>query len=165
MKRLTKLVLAALVISLMMVGTVFAYQQAPMLDNMDLPPIEERLPENPMVLPVFEAIGQYGGTLRMSMKDPFSTGAVHSGFFSEPLVKWDPTGTGFEANLAEKWEVSEDGLVYRFYLRKGVKWSDGYLLPLKTLSSGTTTICSTRTLRLHSGLAEFWRRTGGTPHH
>jgi peptide/nickel transport system substrate-binding protein len=130
MKRLTKLVLAALVISLMMVGTVFAYQQAPMLDNMDLPPIEERLPENPMVLPVFEAIGQYGGTLRMSMKDPFSTGAVHSGFFSEPLVKWDPTGTGFEANLAEKWEVSEDGLVYRFYLRKGVKWSDG--VPLTT---------------------------------
>ena len=30
--------------------------------------------------------------------------------------------------LAESWEVSPDGTVYRFYLRKGVKWSDGIAL-------------------------------------
>ena len=30
----------------------------------DLPPVEERIPANPRVLPVFEEIGQYGGTWR-----------------------------------------------------------------------------------------------------
>ena len=27
--------------------------------------------------------------------------------------------------LAEKYEISQDGLVYRYYLRKDAKWSDG----------------------------------------
>ncbi len=30
-----------------------------------------------------------------------------------------------EPALAERWEVSEDGRVWTFYLRKGLKWSDG----------------------------------------
>jgi peptide/nickel transport system substrate-binding protein len=29
-------------------------------------------------------------------------------------------------DLAERWEVSDDGLVYTFYLRSGVKWQEGY---------------------------------------
>ena len=30
-----------------------------------------------------------------------------------------------EPDLAQRWEVSEDGRVWTFYLRKGVRWSDG----------------------------------------
>ena len=44
------------------------YNEAPMLADMvaagDLPPVEERLPDNPLVLEPFEEIGTYGGTLR-----------------------------------------------------------------------------------------------------
>ena len=28
-------------------------------------------------------------------------------------------------DLAERWETTPDGLVYTFYLRRGVKWHDG----------------------------------------
>lgn len=42
----------------------------------------------------------------------------------DPLVRMDAQGNIYPA-LAEKWEMSEDGLEYRFYLRKDVKFQDG----------------------------------------
>jgi len=42
----------------------------------------------------------------------------------EGLVQWTPQNTLAPA-LAEKWEISKDGLTYRFHLRPGVKFQDG----------------------------------------
>lgn len=42
----------------------------------------------------------------------------------EGLVRWDE-GSKLVPNLAEKWEVSEDGRVYTFTLKKGVKFHNG----------------------------------------
>ncbi len=53
-----------------------------------------------------------------------STTAVTSLLF-EGLVKIDPFTQQPLPNLAWKWEASEDGRRWRFYLRKGLKWSDG----------------------------------------
>ena len=45
------------------------YGEAPQLAAMvkagSLPPVEERLPENPLVVPVVDGIGKYGGTWRL----------------------------------------------------------------------------------------------------
>ena len=42
------------------------------------------------------------------------------------LVKWDPDKPqSVMADLAERWETSQDGMTYTFYLRKDVKWQDG----------------------------------------
>ncbi len=47
----------------------------------------------------------------------------------DQLVRVNEAGTALEPGLAEKWEVSPDGLTYTFHLRKGVTFSDG--TPLK----------------------------------
>ena len=44
------------------------------------------------------------------------------------LFTWDPKTLEVVPELAEKWEVSSDGLVYTFHLRKGVKFQSGRAL-------------------------------------
>jgi peptide/nickel transport system substrate-binding protein len=47
----------------------------------------------------------------------------------DQLVRVDNSGTTLEPALAEKWEISPDGLTYTFHLRKDATFSDG--TPLK----------------------------------
>jgi peptide/nickel transport system substrate-binding protein len=45
------------------------------------------------------------------------------------LVRLPPGTLDFdnlEGDLAESWEISDDGLIYTFHLRKGVQWHKGY---------------------------------------
>lgn len=41
------------------------------------------------------------------------------------LVRNNFDGTAVEPDLAESWDISDDGLVYTFHLREGIKFSDG----------------------------------------
>lgn len=41
------------------------------------------------------------------------------------LVGFNEETGEFEPELAEKWEISDDGMTYTFYLRDDVKWHDG----------------------------------------
>jgi len=41
------------------------------------------------------------------------------------LVRVTPDGTKLEPDLAQSWEVSDDGLTYTFKMRDGLKFSDG----------------------------------------
>lgn len=43
----------------------------------------------------------------------------------EGLVTFAPSGDEVAPGVAERWEVAEDGVTYRFYLRENAAWSNG----------------------------------------
>ncbi|MEF2553682.1 ABC transporter substrate-binding protein [Aurantimonas sp. A2-1-M11] len=90
----------------------------------DLPPVAERLPERPLAMAVDAACpaDRLGGTLRMiggSAKDT----RMLAVFGYARLVGYDET-YAFVPDIAERFEV-EDGRIFTFHLRPGMKWSDG----------------------------------------
>jgi peptide/nickel transport system substrate-binding protein len=122
--------LMLLTLSLTITAQDMTYNEAPMLAEMvaagELPPVEERLPDNPVVLEPLEEIGTYGGTLRRGSAN-LSTYLTHN-YTREPFIMWHLPVTGdgpLWANLAESWESNEDFTEWTVYLRQGVKWSDG----------------------------------------
>ncbi|MBU2265520.1 MAG: ABC transporter substrate-binding protein [Candidatus Omnitrophica bacterium] len=78
---------------------------------------------------------KYGGELVLStVTDPKSFNPIVSkesnvgaimGLVFEGLTRTNGVTTEVEPNLAQSWEVSEDGKVWTFHLRQDVNWSDG----------------------------------------
>ncbi|MCD6318271.1 ABC transporter substrate-binding protein [Candidatus Aerophobetes bacterium] len=105
------------------------YKEAPMLRVKvaagELPPVEERLPKNPVVVTPVEEIGQYGGTWHKVYAGSAPWMGLDSRFGYEPLVRFDRDGKTIVPNIAEKWEIKDGGKTFIFHLRKGIKWSDG----------------------------------------
>ena len=112
-------------------GTALAqdYAQAPMLDAMveagDLPPVTERLPENPFVETMIDGVGRYGGTLRTTILANGDHYNLTRTTANELLVRWDPTWTEVVPSMAEEITASDDATTYTFKLREGMHWSDG----------------------------------------
>ena len=53
-----------------------------------------------------------------------STSHEIAGMVFNGLIKYDKD-VNIVGDLAESWEISRDGLVITFHLRKGVRWHDG----------------------------------------
>ncbi len=108
-----------------------AFKEAPMLADLvkagKLPPVEQRLPASPRVIKPLETVGKYGGTWRRAYRGP-SDRVGPTKLVEEMLIDWeapDPKTIGLTANFVERWEQNADASVYTFYLRPGIKWSDG----------------------------------------
>ncbi|MEI4525672.1 MULTISPECIES: nickel ABC transporter substrate-binding protein [Priestia] len=67
----------------------------------------------------------------------------------EPLVSYQAGGK-IKPNLAKSWEISEDGKVYTFHLREGVKFSDGTDFNAEIVKKNFDTILNNE--ELHSWL-------------
>jgi len=108
------------------------YKEAPMLAEMvkagKLPPVEERLPKKPRVLPVYEEIGTYGGTLHMAWRGQKKDRWGLEKLIEERMVQfYMPTPGELEIvpTVCDWYEVSPDAKEFTFHIREGLKWSDG----------------------------------------
>ena len=115
----------------LLAGTAMAqpYTQSPYLDarvaSGELPPVEERLPDEPMVFEPLSEIGVYGGQFNVFSTTP----APWNDLTEEPargpfLLELTQDGE-FIPGIARDWDFSEDFTTFTLYLRPGMKWSNG----------------------------------------
>ena len=108
-----------------------AFNQAPALqqqvDAGTLPPVDERLPAEPLVLTPLNEVGAYGGSMRTDLLGGTDRGYgwLNRIIGYEPLIRFAPEGGTVVPNIAESWEVNADSTEFTFHLRPGMKWSDG----------------------------------------
>ena len=105
------------------------YQEAPMLAEMvaagELPPVEERVGPEPLVLKPIHEIGTYGGTWRRGFIGPNDGANATRAVLHDRPLHWNYTETEIVPNVARDWEVSADGRTTTLHLRQGMRWSDG----------------------------------------
>ena len=101
---------------------VTTFKQSPILEQRKLPPVVQRLPNDPVISMPLNSLGRYGGTARVI--------SVDAGMFynTEGLVTISADHKTILPNLAESWHFSDDGRQLTVNLRHGLKWSDGQLV-------------------------------------
>ena len=72
---------------------ITGFSESPMLSGRGLPPVAERLPDNPLVMIPLEQVGRYGGTLRAPNFRPNAHVHMHL-FNSFRLIHQPPYGAG-----------------------------------------------------------------------
>lgn len=104
------------------------FHEAPMLAAQvkagKLPPVEKRLPEEPLVYEPVDQVGKYGGTWHRAFTGP-ADGQNMERIMHDHFIYWDPQVTKVVPNIAKGWDIQDGGKTFVFHLRKGMKWSDG----------------------------------------
>ncbi len=127
--------------------TFDGYGEAPMLAERvsggDLPPVEERLPDNPLVYRTFDKVGTYGGTLRfnsINIDQDWHLRHINSANLIEmpASASWDAVSTVYGApqqpGIFESFGMNEEGTEFTATIRKGLKWSDGVPVTTKDVA-------------------------------
>jgi len=150
-----------------------AMTESPMLSDMvsagTLPPLEERLPKNPLVIkeglvmPADECdfeIGKHGGTLR-SVHNRVGWNPDVFVMCNEPVV-WGPgiTGDNVTGNLFESFEAADDSKSFVFHIREGLKWSDGEPVTTEDVAFAYNDVLSNKDL---SPAFPAWLKSGNSP--
>lgn len=121
-------------VSMLMASTAYAFNEAPMLEALvasgDLPAVEDRLPADPRVITPYNEIGTYGGTWRRAFKGASDDRGPQK--LMEPrivrFVQTDESTFDIQPAWASKFELNETATEFTFYIREGLRWSDGELV-------------------------------------
>jgi peptide/nickel transport system substrate-binding protein len=106
------------------------FNEAPQLAELvkagKLPPVQERIGQDPLVIKPVHEIGKYGGTWRRAFTGPAD---FWNGYRCcagpDHVLFWDYTGDKILPNIAKGWEMKDGGRTLVLHLRRGMKWSDG----------------------------------------
>lgn len=151
------------------------FHEAPMLAEKvrkgELPPVEERLPEEPFVvgpgslinekdLPNWE-VGQYGGVFKSVTTLPDIDIDIHQANEVEYFVN-TPKFTLYEpiGGLMKAVEINEDNTVFTFTMRKGLKWSDGHPVTMEDIVFAFEDVIMNDKI---TPVFPMWLRSGGRP--
>jgi peptide/nickel transport system substrate-binding protein len=103
--------------------------EAPMLADLvkqgKLPPVEQRVPDEPLVIKPLQGTGKFGGTLRRAFTGPADNENGNRWVSMDKPIFWDFTGTKQIPAVAKSWEFADGNRSFLLHLRKGHKWSDG----------------------------------------
>ena len=106
------------------------FRESPLLaarvERGELPPVEERLPEEPRICEVYERVGDYGGTLTVGDLTMAMLGGDLDMSIDRPnWLRITKDGTGAIPHTLINWEMTPDFVEVTCHIRKGIKWSDG----------------------------------------
>src|SRR5919109_2070583 len=88
------------------------YKEAPMLAEQvkagKLPPVDQRLPENPYVVPHrWLSVGKYGGQMQWACSNDWGTAHyIQESMYGHSPLRWLRDGLEIRPGLAEKWEAN-----------------------------------------------------------
>ena len=159
--------------------TMGDYDEAPMLAEMveagTLPPVAERVSEEPLVREVFGEIGQYGGTLRRWGPDPvggwiqlnYYRGLGDAGGFGF-IIPYDLAGYlndglhfgGLDPLYATEYQFNDDFTELTVWHRRGIKWSDGHPLTSDDIIWSMEEVGND--VNIHPN-GTWWSHSGGEP--
>jgi peptide/nickel transport system substrate-binding protein len=133
---------------------------ADLVINGSLPAVDERLPEKPLVVGGRDAIGVYGGEVRMIHNDPTGFLSNYDWNVERFLHYSDIDLRTIVPNIFESWETSADATTYTIHLRKGMKWSTGDALTTEDIRFTWEDFLTNKDLNANLD----WRfRFGGAP--
>src|SRR6266567_303895 len=104
------------------------YKESPLLTEQvkagKLPAVDQRLPEQPLIVPVIEKTGEYGGIWRRAFLGPADANNYVRVVY-DALFRFGPDGAKIEPKIAAGASASPDFKLWTISLRKGSRWSDG----------------------------------------
>ncbi len=96
---------------------------AAMVASGELPPIEDRIPAEPVVIVPAEEIGTYGGA--MNFLTDGGSGWTDNWFMYEFAAVLTPDLGAIVPNTLSGWDVNADATTWTLFIREGIRWSDG----------------------------------------